>query len=517
MRRDLPALSRSTFDLLVVGGGIHGACAAWDAALRGLSVALVDQDDFGAGTSANSLRIVHGGLRYLARGNLGRMRESIQERSTLLRIAPGLVQPLPVLVPVYGIGLRGKVALGTALTLNDLSSWGRNRDLDPERLIPPGRLVSRQECLNLFPGFDGKGLAGGALWHDAQLLHPERLTLSFVLAAAERGAVAANYVRVDSLRTREGAACGATVTDRLTGTSFDIESRAVLVTAGPWTEGLLAKLPGRPTPLRHLPQRALGLNLVLGRRLADVAVGVRARTSRQDDPIGGGRRFLFFMPQGQATLLGTWYTLADGSDVPEARGKGILALLQEFNAACPRTRLALSDVAGYHWGWLPLKAGSEPGRPDALADRPRILDHGRTGAARNLISVEGVKYTTARRVAERAVDRVFTVLGRSSPPCRTAEVRLPAAGAAGPLERRALTSGEEILQAVRNEMAIKLTDIVFRRTGLGAAPGPDRTAVEAAARVAGRELGWDPGYEQAEIESVMHHAGASDLAREAVG
>ncbi|HEX7335999.1 MAG TPA: glycerol-3-phosphate dehydrogenase C-terminal domain-containing protein, partial [Gemmatimonadales bacterium] len=266
-----------------------------------------------------------------------------------------------------------------------------------------------------------------------------------------------------------------------------------------------------------LPQRALGLNLVLGRRLADVAVGVRARTSRQDDPIGGGRRFLFFMPQGQATLLGTWYTLADSSDVPEARGKGIQALLEEFNAACPRARLALSDVVGYHWGWLPLKAGAEPGRADALADRPRILDHGRTGEARNLISVEGVKYTTARRVAERAVDRVFTVLGRPSPPCRTAEVGLPAAGTATARERGALPSGEEILQAVRHEMAIKLTDIVFRRTGLGAAPGPDRSAVEAAARVAGIELGWDPGYEQAEIESVMQHAGTLDPATEAVG
>lgn len=517
MRRDLPALGRSTFDLLVVGAGIHGACAAWDATLRGLSVALVDQDDFGAATSANSLRIVHGGLRYLARGNLTRMRESAQERSTLLRIAPGLVQPLPVLVPVYGIGLRGRVVLGTALTLNDLSSWGRNRDLDPERLIPPGRLVSREECLSLFPGFDGNGLTGGALWHDAQLLHPERLTLSFVLAAAGRGAVASNYVRVDSLRTRDGTVCGATATDRLTGTSFDIESRAVLVSAGPWTQELLAGLPGKVPSPHHLPQRALGLNLVLGRRLANVAAGVRARSSRRDDPVGGGRRFLFCAPQGQATLLGTWYTLADGSDVPGARAKGVQALLHEFNAACPGARLTLKDVVRYHWGWLPLKAGTEPGRANALAERPRILDHGRTAQARNLVSVEGVKYTTARRVAQAAVDQVFKALGRSSPPCQTAEVRLPAAQVASAMERSVMTRGDQILHAVRCEMAMKLTDIVFRRTDLGAAPGPDRTVVEAAARVAGRELGWDPGYELEEIESVMQHAGASDLAVEAVG
>src|SRR5919107_3090750 len=127
MRRDIPRLADTPFDLLVVGAGIFGACAAWDASLRGLSVAVVDQDDFGAATSANSLRIVHGGLRYLARGDFRRMRESIKERSTLLRIAPGLVEPLAVLVPTYGRGAQSRMALGLAIVLNDLASADRNR------------------------------------------------------------------------------------------------------------------------------------------------------------------------------------------------------------------------------------------------------------------------------------------------------------------------------------------------------------------------------------------------------
>jgi glycerol-3-phosphate dehydrogenase len=517
MRRHLPALSRSAFDLLVVGGGIQGACAAWDATLRGLSVALIDQDDFGAATSANSLRIVHGGLRYLARGNLVRMRESSRERSTLLRIAPGLVQPLPVLVPVYGIGIRGRAALGAALTLNDLTSWRRNRHLEPERLIPAGRLVSRHECLSLFAGLAAEDLTGGALWYDAQLLHPERLTLSFVQAAADLGGVVANYVRFERLRTLEGTVHGATVTDRLTGTEIDIEASVVLLAAGPWTRELAARVSGKATPLESLPQRALGLNLLIGRRLADVAVGVRARSTPQDDPIGGGGRFLFFAPQGEATMLGTWYTLADAGEVSGALTKGVHTLLREFNAACPGARLSEKDVVRCYWGWLPLKAGTEPGRADALAERPRVLDHGRTGGVRNLLSVEGVKFTTARGVAERAVDRVFTALGRPSPPCRTAEVRLPAAQVEGLLERKAMTRGEEILHAVRSEMAVKLTDIIFRRTELGAVPGPDRVVVETAARLAGPVLGWDRAREEAEIESVMRQASAPDLAMEAVG
>src|SRR3954467_8422911 len=153
MRRNLSRFADTAFDLLVVGAGIHGACAAWDASLRGLSVAIVDQDAFGAATSANSLRIVHGGLRYLARGDLSRMKESIRERSTLLRIAPDLVQPFPVLVATHGVGLRSRWAHRVALASNDLLSLSRNRGLSSEQAIPGGRLVSRSECLELFPGF----------------------------------------------------------------------------------------------------------------------------------------------------------------------------------------------------------------------------------------------------------------------------------------------------------------------------------------------------------------------------
>src|SRR4029450_7798713 len=115
---------------------IHGACIAWDAALRGLQVALVERDDFGGGTSANSLRIVHGGLRYLARGGLPRMRESIRERSTLLRIAPSLIQPLPVVVPTSGAGTQSRLALAAAMALNDLCSPDRNRGLTPDHRLP---------------------------------------------------------------------------------------------------------------------------------------------------------------------------------------------------------------------------------------------------------------------------------------------------------------------------------------------------------------------------------------------
>lgn len=503
MRRDLPRLTDTRFDLLVVGAGIYGACAAWDASLRGLSVAVVDQDDFGAATSANSLRIVHGGLRYLARGDFARMRESIRERSTLMRIAPGLVQPLKVLVPTYGVGAEGRMAHLGALALNDLVSLRRNQHLDRAHQIPRSHLVSREQCLGLFPWFSPGGLSGGAVWYDAQLRQPERLILSFLQAAATTGAVAANYLRVDRLSTSHGVVQGACATDRLTGTQLEIRARAVLVAAGPWCEDIVATGTGRPAAARR---RALAVNLVVGRRLAEVGIGVRARSGRLEDPVCGGRRFLFCAPEGQATLLGTWYT-SNAADVRAALDRGVTALLREFTDACPGLDLSRRDVVRAQWGWLPLKAGEERGRPEALAERPRITDHGRTDGVRHLVSVEGVKFTTARLVAEQAVDRVFESLGRTSPPCRTAELPLGTAQLERPAVAAAADPREETVRAVRSEMAVKLTDVVFRRTRLGEGTGPKRVEVEAAARAMGAELGWDALRQGEEIEAVMSQAG----------
>ncbi|MFL5548372.1 MAG: glycerol-3-phosphate dehydrogenase/oxidase [Gemmatimonadales bacterium] len=506
MRRDLSRLLERTFDLLVVGAGIQGACIAWDACLRGLTVALVDRGDFGAATSANSLGIVHGGLRYLARGDLPRMLDSIRERSALLRIAPGLVEPLPVLVPTYQGG-KGRVAFRTALLLNDVISRTRNRELRPVSAIPDARLISRSECLRLFPWFPADGLTGGALWYDGRLRHPERLTLSFVRSAAERGVVPVNYLRVERILVRNRQVTGVQVTDLAQGSQFEVMARSVVVAAGPWTEslisGTLGKAPGGMTA-----GHALAVNIRVDRVLSSVAIGVRSRTGRDWDPVGGGKRFLFAAPQPGTTLLGTWYAPAGESHASPDQGSS--SLLQEFNQACPGLELSAADVASCQWGWLRLK-GTEKGRSMALAERPRIIDHGTTNSVGHLFSVEPVKYTTARSVAERVVDWVFRDLGRKAPACTTAEVPLAVAGT------DAEVTASDIRRAVHEEMAVKLGDIVFRRSNLGNSGRPDRAAVTRAARLAGAELGWDTMRQGAEVDEVMNRRQHPVAVEEPVG
>jgi glycerol-3-phosphate dehydrogenase len=494
MRRDLSRLESEEHDLLVIGAGIQGACVAWDAALRGLRVALVERDDFGAATSANSLRIIHGGLRYLARGDFPRMRESIRERSALLRIAPGLVEPLPVLIPTGPPGVPPRLALGAALALTHVLSPRRNRDLLSTRRIGAGRLLSRTECLDLFPALETAPVTGGALWYDARMTRPERLTLAFVLSAAAKGAVTINYAEADIFDLARGAVRAVEVVDRLSGRRHTVRARRIVIAAGPWTEELAARA-GRPTaPAGSAPRLAFGMNLVIGRRLGEAAAGLRSASSSEADPGGSGGRFLFTVPQERTTLLGTWYEVADGDDPGAALDRGEEFLLEAANRACPGLRLTPEDVIGRQMGRLPLDAG-------VLAERPRVRWREVSGPS-NVLTVEAVKYTTARGVAEHVVDAVLASLGLEPRACRTAETPLVGAeasagpSASAPLEQR-------VRRAVTEEMAATLSDVVFRRTELGDPPGPDEDGVRLAARVAGDALGWDDRRRSEEEATVL--------------
>src|SRR5690242_11717175 len=184
MRRDLDRLTRTQFDLLVVGGGIHGLTAAYDAVQRGLTVALVERDDFGSGASFNNLRTVHGGLRSLQTGDLGKFRLSIRERRTFARIAPHLVEPLAFLLPTSRAFTRSRTAINVAFLIDGLLGADRNRDLPPRLQLPRGRTLSRAECIAIDPLLADRDLTGGALWYDYQMPRTERLTLAFAHAAA---------------------------------------------------------------------------------------------------------------------------------------------------------------------------------------------------------------------------------------------------------------------------------------------------------------------------------------------
>ena len=216
MIRDAAKAERESCDVLIVGGGIFGACAAYEAASRGLRVVLVERDDFASATTANSYKIAHGGIRYLQHGDFKRVRESSRERSALLRTAPHLVQPLPVLIPTYGWRMKGKTILKAGFKAYELLTADRNRGIsDPAGRIPPARSLSREETLNHFPELPQDGLTGSLVFCDGQMYSPPRIALAYLRSAAEAGAVLLNYAEVTGLDVEEGRVRGVVVRDRI--------------------------------------------------------------------------------------------------------------------------------------------------------------------------------------------------------------------------------------------------------------------------------------------------------------
>ncbi|OFW13168.1 MAG: hypothetical protein A3F69_06735 [Acidobacteria bacterium RIFCSPLOWO2_12_FULL_66_10] len=531
MTRDLDRLAAYTFDVLVVGGGIYGLPIAYDAAQRGLSVALIERDDFGSGASFNHLRTIHGGLRYLQTFDIGRSRESIGERRTVARIAPHAVRPLRFAVPIYRSLLRGRMAMFAGLTLDRVVSWDRNRGVAPSHTLPAGRVVSRHEAIQRFPGLRRQGLVGAAVFHDYITTEADRLTFSYGLAAAAHGAVLANHVEAVALLTDGTRVVGVTARDLLGDRTIEIAARLTVNATGAGVDRLLKPL-GISTGLLMLK----AMNLVTRRDAGNEALGGRSASGRN----------LFLVPWRDRALFGTWESgrVSGPDDTPIAESE-IAAFITELNQAFPTLDLSLDDVTLVHRGLVP--AAARGGRV-TLEGHERIHDHAQAGVE-GLLTVAGTKYTTARAVASRITDRLLVKLQHAAVPCRTGDVPLPGGGvrdveltiadarrehgaglptdtiphlvaAYGSRYRDVLdlapdrpdwrtriapdspVIGAELVWAARTEMALTLADAVIRRTPLGALGYPGDEAAARAAALVGDELGWAEDQRREEISAV---------------
>ena len=548
MGRSLAALAGTEFDVVVVGGGITGAATAWDAAQRGLSVALLERGDFGGATSAESLKVVHGGVRYLQHLDVVRVRESSGERRALLRMAPHLVQPMPFVVPTYGHGMRGPEILGAAFVVLNALTADRNRGLtDPARLVPAARIVSRARVLEWFPDIAKEGLTGAGVFYDGQLFNPPRLVWALVRTAARAGAAVANYCDVTSLVLQGGRVSGVQVEDRLGGDRFEVRARTVINAAGPYAEALLVRSGVRKA--RSVPF-SRDMALVLKRKFVDGrALALQTRYRDPSAVLTRGPRHLFMVPWRGRTLVGVnsliWRDEPDRLRVTEAE---VSDFVNEIAEADPRLGLTMDDVALVMAGLLPVEKGNEEGGNVSFGKRPLVVDNAREDRVQGLISAISNRYTVARGVAERAVDLVYDKLGRSPRPSRTSVTRIHGGDfvrfedlvveLAGALpdgvdrslaERLARDHGSaygevlrlvserpelggriggsdilraEVVHAARSEMVCKLSDAVFGRTGIATVGDPGRAELDECAELVGAQLGWDAARRERELREV---------------
>ena len=549
MKRNTRELSGREFDLVVVGGGIFGACAAWDAANRGLSVALLEKKDFSHATSANHLKMVHGGIRYLQHGDIHRIRESCRERSALLRIAPHLVKPLPVIIPTYGHGIRGKGILGAGMFLYDFLTLDRNRGIsDPDRKIPWGTFLSRKEVLDAYPGLEKDGLTGGAVFCDGQMHNPPRLALSFLQAAADAGACAANYLDVVRFVRKGDRVTGVGVRDALSGETFDVRGKVILNTAGPWGPLLIES--GLGLRLTQPPVFSRDACFVARRSLSEkYALACQTRTRDADAVISRGGRHLFVAPWRGYTIIGVWHVVHRGDpDTFAVTEQELQNFLDETNGAYPGADFSLDDISMVNAGLI-LFADNEKS-PDGIrfGKRSILWDHERMHGVKGLVTLIGVRATTARGMAGKAVDLVFRKMGRSVPGSLTETTPIYGGridsmeeflGLAirirpGGLDEEVIRSlvhnhgseygkvlnlieenpawserlGDapvlkaEVVHAVREEMAQRLGDVVLRRTDLGTGEDPGEEALRACAELMASELGWEESRVQMELDEV---------------
>jgi glycerol-3-phosphate dehydrogenase len=476
--RDLPRLAEREFDVLVVGGGIYGLTIAYDAAQRGLSVALIDRGDFGAATSFNHLKTIHGGLRYLQSADLRRMRESIRERRAFARIAPRWVAPLAFAMPTGASMTRNPMAMRTALAIDAFMARDRNAGVDPRRHLPAGRVIAGVECRELFDGAI-RTVASAAVWHDYQTLNGDRITLAFAHAAVLHGAVLANYVEATGPLKTGSQLAGVAARDMMTGDAFDIRARMLVNAGGPWGATLFDR-----TGVRTSRPLLKAMNLVTSRPARKAALVGATHAGRA----------LVLLPWNGRTIVGT----SESSDMrqpddQDAKRSEVDAFLVDVNATFPALGLKAEEITLVHRGIVP--AASVNGQLSLLG-QSRIIDHGMGGQVPELISVVGVKYTTARVVAERAVDLLLSKLGRAPVACRTAETLLPGAG----LDEA--DPPDSIVHAVREEMAHTLCDVVVRRTGMGAAGKPADSVVGDVARRMQQMLGWSDQRTSDEVDAL---------------
>lgn len=550
MKRDLSALTNREYDLVIVGGGIFGICAAWDAALRGLSVAIVEKGDFCHASSANHLRMVHGGIRYLQHADLYRVRESSRERSELLYIAPHLVKPLPIVVPTYDHGVKGKEFIWMGMFLYNLLTLDRNRVIrDPDRRIPRGSFISREEIQRLFPGLEEKGLTGGAVFYDGQIYSPQRLGLSFLKSAVNASADAANYAEVTKFLQKGDSVSGVEVRDVLTGDQFQIRGRVLLNAAGGWAHRLLEQSLG--LQLNPKPTFSRDLGFVVPRRLTDkYGFACQLKTKDIDAILDRGGRHVFVVPWQEYTLIGVWHVIFNRSpDEVSATEKELQSFIDDVNEAYPSFALTLEDVSMILTGLTLFgDAGKTSESTMSFGKRSRLIDHSNEHHIERLVTLIGVRATTARGMAERAIDLCLQKLGKSGPKSQTAVTPIYGGqidcfkdflaralkqypSVLGTKEMRALihnygsqyqevlkyteedstwvgTVGNsavlkaEIVHTVREEMAQKLEDVVFRRTDLGAGGNPGEEALTTCADLMAKELGWNERQTQNELEEV---------------
>lgn len=457
IQRNPAAASGRRHDLAIIGGGIHGAQLALAASQCGLKVLLLEAADFGSGASGNSLRILHGGLRYLQTADLPRFMESVAERRWHAMAFPELVEPLSCLMPLYAQGLKRRSVMRVALKVNDFLSRHRNDALEERLRLPDSGTLDVAETARLFPLVRQAGLEGSALWYDYFMRSSERILIETLRRACALGADVLNYTRVVAVHANAGRVVGLVAEDQLSGERFEFLAERVCNCTGSSARTLTDTI-DREFPELFMPSLAFNV-LFECEPLASSALGVAAPEA--------GAPVYFLCPAPSGIWAGTEHVARpEGCADSVVRESEVAEFMQRINRAIPSLNLTLNNARHVCSGQLPVKKAQSV----ELTGREVIIDHGHRGGLKGLYSATGIKFTTARKVAGKTLE---CILGRNASPSAPAQV-----AARAPLSSlsRQLTDGALVEQmpqeaamalvraAATDEAVTSADDFCLRRT-----------------------------------------------------
>ncbi len=516
------------YDVAIIGAGVNGAGIARDAALRGLSVIVFDKNDMCSGTSAISSRLIHGGLRYLEYAEIPLVYESLHERRCLRRIAKHLVKPLRINIPIFSGARRGPLLIRLGMIAYDILSFNK--------LLPRHDMLNREEIRSQEPGLRDVGLLGAARYFDAQVTFAERLVLENLLAARSAGAEIKTYSEVREIRTCDSVVDTIRFSDR-DGQEHEVGASSIVNASGPWVDEVLKRAP-------RTPRRFVG-----GTKGSHIIVSPFAGAPKDAfyvEAAEDGRPF-FIIPWNDQYLIGTTDIRYDESlDTIRASRAEVDYLVAETNRVFPNADLGIGDINFAYAGVRPLPY-REKG-PESAITRRHIIKVNRK-IAKGLISIIGGKLTTYRNLGEQTVNRLAKLLHRKLPECRTRDTLLPGAWGIDRARDLLVASGlvpeqatarllsiyggrasavlelakadpalgvtmdpegrylaAEVVFVIREEFAVTLADIVFRRMMVGYDADQGRSIYDAIASLASSEFGWSSEAASDELRALIDFA-----------
>lgn len=523
MKRYIEHSGSNNFDLIIIGGGITGATLAYEVSLKGLKVVLFEKADFGGATSAATSKLIHGGLRYLKNFEFGLVRESLRERRTLENIAPNFIYPLPFMVPSYKSLKNNRWLFFIGMILYDLLSFDKGFTWDRSKKLKGFKSLSAKKTFKKEPCIKQKKLAGSTIFYDCQSIFPERLTLAFIKSAINYGARVSNYAKVESLITENKQVKGVIVNDLINNKQKKYSSGIIVNCAGPWADVLLNKASSNAA--KYQIKRSEGIHIIAKKICRNHAVTVLTK----DD------KHIMVLPWRNHSLIGTTDKEYKGkSDDYKVSKKSILELVETVNANFNNVELKYNDIL-FAYGGLRALTESQDKEAYESSRKYEIFDNADEGLD-GLVTVEGGKYTTSRQLADnvmklidkklnrrhlksvsdqnflfgceiKSMNDFFSGLKSNYPEFSIQTIDylgknygtecheiFKLAKANREFAHEINKDGEilaEVVYAVKNEMALSLTDVLFRRTGIGTLGHPGKEIIEKVAKLVKTLLNWD--------------------------